>query len=143
VRREMKGSLLAVMDSLIRGVYVGLRSCHSLLNDAMTKVKAGKMPDFNSEVPFPKPIPQLPTDAEDLPSWFILNWDIIENVIALAATRSPKLATILPTIRAAGEELVKELQHYFSPDHLNKFPRSAKFPDFPSGQLDRATKPVM
>ena len=109
----------------------------------MTKVKAGKMPDFNSDVPFPKPLPQLPMDSEDLPSWFILNWDVIENVIALVATKSPKLATILPTIEAGGRELVNELQHHFSPDHLNKFPTSAKFPDFPSGQSDRATKPVM
>ena len=134
VRREMKGPALAVVDSLIRGIYVGLENCHSLLSDAMAKVKAGKMPNFNGNVSFPKPLPQLPTNSEDLPSWFMLNWDIIESVIALAATRHPKLATILPSIEAGGRELVSELQQYFPPDHLNRFPTSVDFPDFPTTQ---------
>ena len=134
VRKELKGTALAVMDSLIRGVYAGLENCHSLLSDAMTKVKAGKMPDFNGKVPFPKPLPQLPTNNDDLPSWFMLNWDIIDSVIALIATKHPKLATILPSIEAGGTELVNELQQYFPPDHLNRFPKLVNFPDFPTAQ---------
>ena len=130
----MKGAALAVVDSLIRGLYVGLENCHSLLSDAMVTVKAGKTPDFNGNVPFPKPLSQLPTNNEDLPSWFMLNWDIIENVIALIAMKNPKLAIILPSIEAGGRELVSELQQYFSPDHLNKFPTSVDFPEFPTAQ---------
>ena len=90
----IEGSSLAVVDSLIRGVYVGLQSCHSLLSDAMTKVKAAKMLNFNSDVLFSKLIPQLSMDTKDL-LWFVLIWGSIENVVTLVATRSRKLATLL------------------------------------------------
>ena len=135
VRKELKGVPLAVLDSLIRAMYVALQNCHGLLNEAMTRVKAGKMPDFNSDIPFPKPPPKLPENSNDIPSWFMLNWDLVEQVIALVATRNSKLAKMLPMIEAGGRELVKELQNYFPPDHLNKLPTSGSFPHFPTDQL--------
>lgn len=138
VRKEMKGKALAMVDSLIRSVYAGLESCHSLLSGAMVKVKEGKMPDFNGSIPFPKPPPELPTNSDDMPSWFMLNWELVDSVIALVATRSPTLAAMLPPIEAGGRELVNELQHYFPPDHLNKFPTSVDFPDFPTAATSTA-----
>ena len=130
VRKEMKGPKLAVVDSLIRALYAGLESCQSLLSDAMAKVKAGKMPDFNGDVAFPKPLPNFPANNEDMPSWFMLNWEIIESTISLVATKNPKLAIILPPIEAGGRELVNELQHYFPLD--KKLSASVDSPDFPT-----------
>ena len=125
VKEKVTGKPLAVMDSLIRSIYAGLQKVYSMLKDAYDQVKAGKWPDFTSEVPFPKPLPNLPSSKSDMPNWFVLAWKTIEDALNLLAQRSSKLAEFLPAIEAAGDELVKDLTHYFPPSNevtLTSFP---------------------
>ena len=130
VKEKVTGKPLAIMDSLIRSIYVGLEQVYTMLKGGYDQVKAGKWPDFTNEVPFPPPLPPPPSSPTDTPSWFVIAWKTIEDGLNLLAQRSSKIAEFLPPIEAAGDELVKDLTHYFPPSHNHQIPTLTSFPAF-------------
>ena len=113
IQGKVSGTVFKVMDASIRAVYAGLLKVYDMLNDAMSQVKKGLMPDFTGEIDFPPQPPPLPSDPSKIPSWFQIAWKTIEDSLNLLAQKNPKLAEYLPPIEAAGNELVKDLEKYF------------------------------
>ena len=132
VKEKATGKALGVMDSLIRGIYAGLEKVYSELKDAHDQVQAGKWPDFTNEVPFPPAPPPPHSSSADMPSWFMIAWKAIKDGLNLLAQKSSKIAEFLPSIEAAGDELVKDLLQYFSPSHQHQIPALTSFPAFPA-----------
>ena len=125
--RKAKG----VMDSLIRSIYAGLLKIYSMLSDAYKQVQNKKYPDFTNDVPFPPAPPPIPSNPTDMPSWFMSAWEAIQGALNFLADENSKIAEILPPIEAVGNELVKDLQKYFSPSKQDQFRTLTGFPKSP------------
>ena len=127
--------MLGIIDSLIRGLYAGLEQVYTMLFDAYNQVKEGKWPDFTGSVPFPSAPTPLPAKTDDMPSWFETSWNIVRYSLNLLATKNSQIATILPSIEVAGDELVESLLEYFPPSYQNKIPDFPSFPSLPAMKL--------
>ena len=140
VKEKVTGKMLDIMDSSIRAIYTGLEKVYGMLKDAFNQVKAGKWPDFTNDIPFPPPPPPTPSSTGDVPSWFMISWKTVEAGLNLLAERNSKIAEFLPPIEAAGNELVKDLQYYFPPNHQHQLPDLQVFPTLPPSKSDPPKK---
>ena len=140
VKEKAKGKMLGIIDSLIRAIYAGLEKVYSILKDAFDQVQAGKSPDFTNDVPFPPVPPSMPSFTGKFPSWFMIAWKTVEAGLNLLAERNSKIAEFLPPIEAAGDELVKDLQYYFPPNHQHQLPDLQEFPTLPPSKSDPPKK---
>ncbi|XP_065914048.1 uncharacterized protein [Dysidea avara] len=126
---KLKGEPLGITDATIRSIYAGLAKVFTMLQDAYKQVQAGTKPDFINELPFPDPLPALPANPTEFPSWFMIAWKTVENTLNALATRNSKIAEFLPPVEAAGDELVKDLEKYF-PSKTDSFTSAAAVLDF-------------
>ena len=122
VKKKLTGKPLGIVDSVIRAVYAGLQKVYQMLADAKKQVDQGNAPDFTGDIPFPPPLPPIPSDPNQNVSWFTIAWGTVKDMLNLLAEKSPKLAEFLPPIEAAGDELVKDLKKYFPSTKGDVFP---------------------
>jgi len=112
VTEKLSGKAKALLDSAVRAVYAGLSKLHSMLQSGYQQAQSGIKPDF-SELPFPDPLPPLPSKADHFISWFQLAWKHVDDAMKIVAVGNSEIAELLPPIEAAGNELVKDLQEHF------------------------------
>lgn len=104
--KTIKDAVLTTCDTVL----AGLHEAWSEFNNANEQAKKGIKPDFSYTPPFP---PAPPSPSDDPVSWWQLGWNAIKLTLDAIAAHNKKLGEIMPTLDAAGDELVKDLNKYF------------------------------